>query len=724
MRLASWLPLRHPLGLALLVATGLALAALPACSCNSTTGGTPDCTGGVDNDGDGYGQGCPAGPDCDDFDPGLNTDCCSAGVYQGCPCNPTVDSQIPCFDGPPAVSGTPPCQRGVRSCNPASNLWDACIGQVLPQLEVCNGVDDNCDGTVDEGVQSTCGNCLPGCDQSGVDTDPFPCQQQNPAITCDGVGTDPNGDLVLDSSTIENHYLWIANDHEGTVTKLDTRTGREVARYASVTHARVVNHTGNNFPAWNAGTAGGGYASNRPSRTAVDFYGDVWVTNRAPDAQPTITKILNAPADCMDHDGNGMIDTSRDVNGDGVINPADPAEFFAEADECIKFTVVVGAVNSWQARAIAIDAGSEVEGQRNPGNVWVGMFTEQAFYQIDGETGALLQRVPATGRFQDSLGVSVNPYGAAIDGQGRLWAPSNCCGGAYLLRIDTTANPATFGRTSMTSGGGSYGVTVDLMDRVWLGGWPPNVVYRYTPATDTWTTATVASAGWGVRGVGIDTRGNVWGAVHGTGAGYPGSRLARIDAATATQTGLWDMPGQTTPTGAGVDFDGHVWAINQTTSTASRLHIDSATGEPTPHPTTGNIVDTFPVGLHPYTYSDFTGLGLRTVTRPSGEYLVPIQGCANNAQATWTEVSWTSTEPPGTDVTVYVRAGDDLATLNQAPLYGPWQVSPADLTQPPGPVPPARYLLLIIRLTSQDRESTPIVHSYNVAWSCPGDVPG
>ncbi len=717
----SFRPQLRPFGLALAIVGIVALTALPACSCNTNPGAVPDCIGGTDLDGDQYGDNCPAGADCNDFDPGLHDDCCAAGIYQGCPCDSTVDSQIPCFDGPPDKSGTLPCQRGVRSCNPAVNLWDACVGQVLPQDEVCNGADDNCDGSADEGVMSTCGNCLPGCDDAGVDVDPFPCMAQNPAIECDGVGVDPNGDLILDSSTIENHYLWIANDHAGTITKIDTRTGAEVGRYASVTHARVVNHTGQNFPAYDAGTAGGGYASNRPSRTAVDFYGDVWVANRAPSVQPSITKILNSPTDCVDYNTSGTIETSRDVNGDRVINPADPAEFFGEADECIKFTVVVGNINGWQARALAIDAGMQVMGQRNPGNVWVGMFTEQAFYQINGETGALMQRVPAG---TATLGIS--PYGAAIDGNGILWAPNGAGGTGPLARIDTSTNPSP---APTLAGGvhpnGSYGIAVDLMDRVWLAGWSNNTMHRYTPSTGVWTTATIPSSpGWGVRGIGIDTRGNIWGALHGTGAGFPGSRLVRIDANSATETGIWDMPGQTTPTGAGVDFDGDVWAINQTTSSASRLHIDAVSGQPVAHPTTGNIVDTFPVGLNPYTYSDFTGLGLRTVTRPSGEYLVPIQGCTGNEQATWTEVAWTSTEPPGTEVEIYVRAGDDLATLNQAPLFGPWLVSPANLQVPPGPVPASRYLLLIIRMISQDRESTPIVHSYNVEWSCPGDVPG
>ncbi len=705
--------MRRPHLVVLALTLGLiAAVAVPGCSCNSRPGEVPECIGGTDLDGDRYGTGCPAGPDCNDFDPGINTDCCASGIYQGCPCDSTIDSQIPCFDGPPDKSGTLPCQRGVRSCNPAVNLWDACIGQVLPQDEVCNGSDDNCDGSADEGVMSTCGNCLPGCDDTGVDTDPFPCMAQNPAIECDGVGTDPNGDLVLDSSTIENHYLWIANDPEGTVTKIDTRTGREIARYATVTHTRVVDHVGRAFAAWNSG-------AHRPSRTAVDFYGDVWIANRAPSTQPTITKIANDTVDCIDANTSGTIETSRDLNADGRIDIA-TAEFLAEADECILMTVAIGAQNSWQARALAIDAGNAVQGQDNPGNVWVGMYGEQAFYQINGSTGALMQRVPAVGSFATALGVNVNPYGAAIDGQGRLWSIGGCCGSQYLLRIDTTLNPAPAARMTQQSPGGAYGITVDLMDRVWVGAYTGPNVYRYTPATDAWATVTIPnSSGWITRGVGIDTRGNVWAALH----GGPNSRLARVDASSATSTGLWDVGGNVA-IGAGVDFDGDVWAVNQSTSSTSRIHIDTVTGEPAPHATTGNIVDTFPTGPNPYTYSDFTGLGLRTVTRPSGEYLVPIQGCTGNEQATWTEVTWTATEPPGTEVEIFVRAGDDLATLNQAPIFGPWTVSPANLTLPPGPVPPARYLLLIIRMTSQDRESTPIVHSYNVEWSCPGDVPG
>ncbi|MBN2526770.1 MAG: SUMF1/EgtB/PvdO family nonheme iron enzyme [Deltaproteobacteria bacterium] len=63
------------------------------------------------------------------------------------------------------------CQNGSYSC-----VGDGGMDIVRPQVEVCDGLDNNCDGTVDEGVYGACG----GCDYR-FDTDTsFSCVSGNP----------------------------------------------------------------------------------------------------------------------------------------------------------------------------------------------------------------------------------------------------------------------------------------------------------------------------------------------------------------------------------------------------------------------------------------------------------------------------------------------------------------------------------------------------------------
>jgi hypothetical protein len=71
-------------------------------------------------------------------------------------CTPD-DTSRACYDGPVEALGRGGCRRGVSTCG--GQTWGECLWQVLPEPEVCNGADDDCDGEVDEGVTLACGLC-------------------------------------------------------------------------------------------------------------------------------------------------------------------------------------------------------------------------------------------------------------------------------------------------------------------------------------------------------------------------------------------------------------------------------------------------------------------------------------------------------------------------------------------------------------------------------------
>jgi hypothetical protein len=79
-------------------------------------------------------------------------------------CNGVVDdlSNEPCYMGPEGTQGVGICRAGKPSCSNAGTVL--CQGEVTPSNEACNGKDDDCDGTVDEGFdfqtgRNNCGRC-------------------------------------------------------------------------------------------------------------------------------------------------------------------------------------------------------------------------------------------------------------------------------------------------------------------------------------------------------------------------------------------------------------------------------------------------------------------------------------------------------------------------------------------------------------------------------------
>ena len=115
-------------------------------------------------------------------------------------CNGVPDDlgNEPCYTGTEQTRGVGACRQGKLACGNAGT--PSCIGEVLPTIEVCNGKDDNCDGTVDEGFDFQTGHENCGrCDQACTDVQDCVAGQcvRRKEITCDN-GTDDDTDTLVD----------------------------------------------------------------------------------------------------------------------------------------------------------------------------------------------------------------------------------------------------------------------------------------------------------------------------------------------------------------------------------------------------------------------------------------------------------------------------------------------------------------------------------------------
>ena len=117
--------------------------------CDEADEVAPGCLEPIDNEG--------ASNLCDGFD-----NDCDGLIDEGCICKPG-DVQV-CFAGPPGRVNTGACRPGTQRCitDNGGLVWGDCEGGIGPQVEICDGLDNDCNGCTDEIFQCDPDGACPG----------------------------------------------------------------------------------------------------------------------------------------------------------------------------------------------------------------------------------------------------------------------------------------------------------------------------------------------------------------------------------------------------------------------------------------------------------------------------------------------------------------------------------------------------------------------------------
>ncbi|MBL9103559.1 MAG: lyase [Myxococcales bacterium] len=320
---------------------------------------------------------------------------------------------------------------------------------------------------------------------------------------------------------VEKSFIWIASQDLSDISKVNTQTMVELARYRT-----------------------GPSNNESPSRTAVSADGRFVVVNDRQTGRSTM--IAANVEDCVDKNGNGMIDTSLSKNDIRAWGQ----------DECVLWSIAWPYKGAWQhgPRGVTWTLGTwdyDLCKYVEP-KVWIGYMSNDPggttvhLVRVDGASGTVEQTI----KVPNWIGQDFAPYGAALDPQFRPWFSSLQ---GEFVRVNTDQNPITVTRYTPPGYVQSYGFTVDSDGNPWFAGYAGPVT-MFDVASNTYIPIPNTS---GVRrGIAVDDK-YVWAA-----ANSP-CGLLQIDRVNKTLIQFHTPNPCNTAIGLSIDAEDFVWLVDQ-----------------------------------------------------------------------------------------------------------------------------------------------------------------
>ncbi|MCP4678434.1 MAG: hypothetical protein GY854_23555 [Deltaproteobacteria bacterium] len=423
----------------------------------------------------------------------------------------------------------------------------------------------------------------PGAGDGDTDTD-----TDTDSDTDTDADTDRDGGSDLTGTLESLRYLWLADWSSGTLSKIDTKDAREVARY-------LAGPDGYFMDSWS---------------TSVNPEGDVVAVNRlCSDTFPShtysdssalegngrssVTKFAADKERCIDKNHNGVKDTST--------GPNDVLAW--EQDECMLWHTELDTEKN------QICAGAIAWSHKN--HVWVGTYEPARVYLLDGSDGSIL----------NSASLPFGAWAGAIDSDGSFWIidyPGNVDSnqvseeGDHLMKVTSDLDITTFDLPNLLTGPCNHSIAVEPGDRIWIGGsggicWlDPGVNKVETYIFENWILNGFKGAAVGLQNT--DSNGHLW-------LVRKDGELARV--LLKINPGSLSMYQETiaapVPAGVGIDNEGYIWVIvnrNEFSEDDTAYKIN---------PTTFGIVNQITLTNSHRVVGDMTGTQLWNVTQSGSQ---------------------------------------------------------------------------------------------------------